>query len=105
MLPNVSKMCLFDSTGSTFTFPATTSSPVKLLEEITTLLEEMAFPWLFPWGGNGFLAKRKTKITDLAYFQSRLVNSDTRFSNEIAYLFLLTLFMKLENLMIVSQLL
>ena len=94
-LPNVSKKCLFDNsvskqnakTDSTFTFPANTSSAVKLLGEITTPLEELAFPWLFPWGKNGFSAKRKTKITDLAYFQSRLMNSDTRFSNEIPYLF------------------
>ncbi len=68
-LPNVSKTSFFNTnvskqnakTDSTFTFPPNTTSPVKLIGEITTPLEELAFPWLFPWGKMVFQLNARRK--------------------------------------------
>ena len=48
--------------------------------------EEMVFPWLFPFGCNGFLQERKFTVTLSQYFQHRLYYHDGRFRKDIAYL-------------------
>lgn len=63
------------------------SPPINILGNITVPFEELAFPWLFPNGENGFTTCRIPKVTDLQYFQSRLMNSDRRFSADISYIF------------------
>ena len=49
--------------------------------------EQMAFPWLFPDGTNGYKTSRDPPITTLDYFQTRLLSSDTRWASHIPYLF------------------
>ena len=47
----------------------------------------MAFPWLFPDGTNGYKTSQDPPITTLAYFQTRLLSSDTCWASHIPYLF------------------
>ena len=49
--------------------------------------EQMAFPWLYPDGNNGYKTSRDPPITTLDYFQSRHLSSDTRWASHIPYLF------------------
>ena len=49
--------------------------------------EQMAFPWLYPDGTNGFKTSRDPPITILDYFQSRDLSCDTRWASHIPYLF------------------
>ena len=48
--------------------------------------EEMAFPWLFPYGRSGMYDKRSNKLTNLEYYQYRLYNKDARWRKNITYL-------------------
>jgi hypothetical protein len=48
--------------------------------------EEMAFPWLFPNGINGFLSQRPMKLTLREYFQLRMNNISGTFRKDIPYL-------------------
>ena len=52
-----------------------------------TNAEQMAFPWLYPDGKNGYKTSRDPPITTLDYFQSRHLSSDTRWASHIPYLF------------------
>ena len=52
-----------------------------------TNAEQMAFPWLYPDGTNGYKTSRDPPITTLDYFQSRHLSSDTRWASHIPYLF------------------
>ena len=49
--------------------------------------EQMAFPWLFPDGTNGYKTSRDPPITTLDYFQTRLLSSNTCWASHIPYLF------------------
>lgn len=40
--------------------------------------EELAFPWLFPYGKRGLYESRPVKLTNLEYLQHRLYNKDVR---------------------------
>ena len=53
----------------------------------STDAEQMAFPWLYPDGNNGYKTSRDPPITTLDYFQSRHLSSDTRWASHIPYLF------------------
>lgn len=48
--------------------------------------EEMAFPWLFPFGNNGFNSQRPMKISMREYFQLRLKQANGIFRKNITYL-------------------
>ena len=48
--------------------------------------EEMAFPWLFPYGINGYLSQHPMKITLREYLQLRLNNVAGVFRKDIPYL-------------------
>lgn len=72
---------------NTYTLNRSKSTPINILGNISLPLEELAFPWLFPYGINGFTTCRTPKVTDLQYFQSRLMNADKRFSSDISYIF------------------
>ena len=52
-----------------------------------TNAEQMAFPWLYPDGTNGYKTSRDPPITTLDYFQTRHLSSDTRWASHIPYLF------------------
>ena len=50
--------------------------------------EVLAFPDLFPYGGGGYhSANRKVKLPIGKYFQQHLLNVDSRFAQNIEYLF------------------
>ena len=48
--------------------------------------EELAFPWLFPYGINGFSTERGKKLTLGQYYKSRFYNIDSRWRQNITYL-------------------
>ena len=52
-----------------------------------TNAEQMAFPWLYPDGTNGYKTSRDPPITTLDYFQSRHLSSDAHWASHIPYLF------------------
>ena len=49
--------------------------------------EELSFPHLFPTGKFGYSMQRQSKISMKKYFQTRILNSDGRFSKSIEYIF------------------
>ena len=50
--------------------------------------EILAFPDLFPYGSGGYnIANRKVKLPIRKYFQQCLLNVDSRFAQNIEYLF------------------
>ena len=49
--------------------------------------EELSFPHLFPSGKFGYSMQRQSKISMKKYFQTRILNSDGRFSKSIEYIF------------------
>ena len=56
-------------------------------------LEVLVFPDLFPYGSGGFhSANRKVKLLIRKYFQQCLLNVDSRFAQNIEYLFLCTVY-------------
>lgn len=50
-------------------------------------IDELAFPWLLPYGINGLKTNRKPKITVLQYFQNRLLGKDNRWRTNTTYIF------------------
>ena len=52
-----------------------------------TNAEQMAFPWLYPDGTNGYKTSRDPPITTQDYFQSHHLSSDTCWASHIPYLF------------------
>ncbi|XP_035675782.1 uncharacterized protein LOC118415349 [Branchiostoma floridae] len=65
--------------------PRETSTPQSIFKE--TDLEEHCFPQLYPYGKNGFKQTRDVSLTDLQYFQSRLLNINDRWRKNIPWLF------------------
>ena len=61
-----------------------TSAPLNTFEPH---LEEMCFPDLYPLGCNGLSEERYFKLTNLKYFQSRILNKDKRWRQSIPWLF------------------
>ena len=50
-------------------------------------IEEVAFPWLFPYGVNGLKTNRKPTISVLQYFQNRLLGKENRWRKNATYIF------------------
>lgn len=50
-------------------------------------IEELAFPWLFPYGVNGFKTNRKPTISVLQYFQNQLLGKENRWRKNATYIF------------------
>ena len=48
--------------------------------------EEMAFPWLFPEGVNGYLSQRPMKISLREYFHQRMNDFSGNFRKDLSYL-------------------
>ena len=65
--------------------PLNTANPVNMFND--TVLEQAAFPYLFPDGKNGLKTSRQVPLTYLQYFKSRLLSVDRRFSSHLPYLF------------------
>ena len=59
-------------------------NPIELYD--VNFSEEMAFPWLFPNGINGYKTTRPRTLTLNQYLKSRLLNVDSRWRKDISYL-------------------
>lgn len=81
---------------ATFTLGRSTKPPVNMFIDKT--LEQLAFPHLFPYGRNGLRTPRSVRLTPLQYFQSRLLSKESRWANNIPYLFWTTNFTEKEKL-------
>ena len=64
--------------------PHITDKPVSVYE--LDCGEEMAFPWLFPTGKNGYNFDRPIKITRSMYFKQRLYHKTGYFRKDLTYL-------------------
>ena len=67
--------------------PSENNTPCYML--LDDKFEVLAFPDMFPYGTGGYSTSGicKTKLTLRRYFQQRLFNVDSRFANNIEYLF------------------
>ena len=63
---------------------SSTCQPVNIFDE--NFGEEMAFPWLFPYGVNGLRYPRDTRINPSMYFKYRLYNRHAHFRHNLTYL-------------------
>ena len=59
--------------------------PVSLFSDREA--EQLAFPFLFPDGINGYRPARDPSTSTLDYFQTRLLSSDPRWAAHVPYLF------------------
>jgi len=59
--------------------------PVSLFSDREA--EQLAFPFLFPDGINGYCTARDPSASTLYYFQTRLLSSDPRWAAHVPYLF------------------
>ena len=66
-----------------YRLPIATGRPVSFKD--ICFGEEIAFPWLFPYGINGIGTARKVHLTDLSYFHLRLYSKDCRWRCDIPY--------------------
>lgn len=73
------------NTAPQIPFPHIASSPVNMFQQ--QQLEEHAFPVLYPKGRFGLGYDRSQHITDLKYFQSRLFNRDSRWRDNVVWVF------------------
>ena len=73
------------NTAPQIPFPHIASSPVNMFQQ--EQLEEHAFPVLYPKGRFGLGHERTKHITDLKYFQSRLFNKDSRWRDNVVWMF------------------
>lgn len=71
-------------TEGTIKVPSSNSQPVNTLDLVSG--EEMAFPWLFPFGINGFKHPREVHINPSMYFKHRLYNKNPQFRRNLTYL-------------------
>ncbi|XP_078600775.1 uncharacterized protein LOC144875890 [Branchiostoma floridae x Branchiostoma japonicum] len=86
--PNISLQALLQSATDTvpaISLPRETSAPQSIFKEKD--LEEHCFPQLYPYGCNGFQQTREIPMTDLQYFQSRLLNINDSWRKNIPWLF------------------
>ena len=63
-----------------------TATPLCIFQDRHNL-EVQAFPTLYPDGANGFGTPRAVKISPLEYFQTRMLNADSRWACQPAYIF------------------
>ena len=84
-LPNVEVSNLINSNAPVHQLQCVQGAPISIYT--CTNAEQMAFPWLYPDGTNGYKTSRDPPITTLDYFQSRHLSSDARWASHIPYLF------------------
>ena len=84
-LPNVQVSHLLNNNAPVHQLQRVQSAPISIYT--CTNAEQMAFPWLYPDGTNGYKTSRDPPITTLDYFQSRHLSSDARWASHIPYLF------------------
>ena len=84
-LPNVEVSNLINSNAPMHQLQRVQGAPISIYT--CTNAEQMAFPWLYPDGTNGYKTSRDPPITTLDYFQSRHLSSDARWASHIPYLF------------------
>ena len=84
-LPNVEVSNLINSNAPVHQLQRVQGAPISIYT--CTNAEQMAFPWLYPDGTNGYKTSRDPPITTLNYFQSRHLSSDARWASHIPYLF------------------
>ena len=84
-LPNVEVSNLINSNAPVHQLQRVQGAPISIYT--CTNAEQMAFPWLYPDGTNGYKTSRDPPITTLDYFQSRHLSSDARWASHIPYLF------------------
>ena len=77
--------------------PAEGNPPVSIFQE--DMGEAKAFPALFPTGKNTFNEAPAKKLTHSQYFNSRLLNADTRFANDSQYIFFAQYCVELNQLL------
>ena len=73
------------NTAPQIPFTHIAASPVNMFQQ--EQLEEHAFPVLYPKGRFGLGYARSKSITDLKYMQSRLFNKDSRWRDNVVWLF------------------
>lgn len=73
------------NTAPLMPFPRIASSPVNMFQQ--EQLEEHAFPVLYPKGRFGLGYNREKHLTDLKYFQARLFNKDSRWRDNVVWMF------------------
>ena len=84
-LPNVEVSNLINSNAPVHQLHHVQGAPISIYT--CTNAEQMAFPWLYPDGTNGYKTSRDPPISTLDYFQSRHLSSDTHWASHIPYLF------------------
>ena len=84
-LPNVEVSDLINNNAPVHQLQCVQGAPISIYT--CTNAEQMAFPWLYPDGTNGYKTSRDPPITTLDYFQSRHLSSDARWASHIPYLF------------------
>ena len=84
-LPNIEVSNLINNNAPVHQFQRVQGAPISIYT--CTNAEQMAFPWLYPDGTNGYKTSRDPPITTLDYFQSRHLSSDARWASHIPYLF------------------
>ena len=84
-LPNVEISQLINHNAPMHQLQHVQGAPISIYT--CTNAEQMAFPWLYPDGTNGYKTLQDPPITTLDYFQSRHLNSDVHWESHLAYLF------------------
>ena len=84
-LPNVEVSHLLNNNAPVHQLQRVQGAPISIYT--CTNAEQMAFPWLYPDGTNGYKTSQDPPITTLDYFQSRHLSSDARWASHIPYLF------------------
>ena len=84
-LPNVEVSQLINNNAPVHQLQRVQGAPIIIYT--CTNAEQMAFPWLYPDGTNGYKTLRDPPITTLDYFQSRHLSSDARWASHLPYLF------------------
>ena len=67
-----------------FTLPRNRNPPLSIFTDKN--LETLTWPWLYPNGKNGFGEDRAQRVTEIEYFQSRILHSDGRWAACIPFL-------------------
>ena len=79
-VPNVS----INSILGQIDVPSTAKSPISIYE--MDFGEEMAFPWLFPYGINGIKTLREIKLNPSMYLKGRFYSNNSMFRKDMTYL-------------------
>lgn len=81
----VSAVCLnYSNSGNPDIIDLNANYPVEL--HTLKFSEEKTFPWLFPYGINGYDTDRERKMTLGQYYKFRFCNKDSRWRQNITYL-------------------